>query len=82
MVSVRPEKIQVSLSPPAEAANCFEGRLLNLMYLGTHVHCTIELRSGDRVTVLQPNTSNFLPSADTPIFLSWQVQDCLALPVE
>ncbi|GAB4326445.1 MAG: ABC transporter ATP-binding protein [Leptolyngbyaceae cyanobacterium] len=82
MVSVRPEKIQVSLSPPAEAANCFEGRLLNLMYLGTHVHCTIELRSGDRVTVLQPNTSNPLPSADTPIFLSWQVQDCLALPVE
>ncbi|UIE37697.1 ABC transporter ATP-binding protein [Leptodesmis sichuanensis] len=82
MVSVRPEKIQVSLSPPAEVANCFEGRLLNLMYLGTHVHCTIELRSGDRVTVLQPNTSNLLPSTDTPIFLSWQVQDCLALPVE
>ncbi|MGQ9871904.1 ABC transporter ATP-binding protein [Leptodesmis sp.] len=82
MVSIRPEKIQVSLSPPAEAANCFEGRLLNVMYLGTHVHYTIELRSGDRVTVLQPNTSNSLPSADTPIFLSWQIQDCLALPVE
>lgn len=82
MVSVRPEKIQVSLSQPADTTNCFEGRLLNVMYLGTHVHYTIELLSGDRVTVMQPNTSTPLPSTDTPIFLCWEVHDCLALPVE
>lgn len=82
MVSIRPEKIQVDLSHPTDNTNCFEGRLLNVMYLGTHVHYTVELLSGDRVTVMQPNTSNSLPSPDTPIFLSWSVHDCLALPVE
>ncbi len=82
MVSVRPEKIQLHFSQPADTTNCFEGRLLNVMYLGTHVYYTVELRSGDRVTVMQPNTSSPIPSADTPIFLSWQLHDCLALPVE
>lgn len=82
MVSVRPEKIQVSFSQPADMTNCFEGRLLNVMYLGTHVYYTVGLLSGDRVTVMQPNTATSLPSADTPLFLSWLVQDCLALPVE
>lgn len=82
MISIRPEKIQISLAQPADTTNCFEGRLLNVMYLGTHVYYTVSLLSGDRVTVMQPNTSNSHPSADTPIFLSWQIQDCLALPVE
>jgi len=82
MVSIRPEKIQVGFSQPEDMTNCFEGRLLNVMYLGTHVHYTMELLSGDRLTVMQPNDSNPSLHTDTPIFLSWQVQDCLALPME
>jgi spermidine/putrescine transport system ATP-binding protein len=82
IVSIRPEKIRVSLSPPTENSNCFEGRLRNVMYLGTHVHYTIELLSGDRLTVMQPSISGPLPSPEAPIYLSWHVNDCLALPVE
>jgi spermidine/putrescine transport system ATP-binding protein len=82
VVSVRPEKIQVSLSPPSEQVNWFEGRLRNVMYLGTHVHCLIELTSGDRLTVLQPNILGNLPGAETPIYVAWAFSDCLALPTE
>jgi spermidine/putrescine transport system ATP-binding protein len=79
MVSVRPERIQVSLSPDDENRNCFEGRLLDVMYLGTHVHYVVQLGSGDRITVRQ-TTAVTVPNAETPIYLSWRAEDCLALP--
>lgn len=79
VVSLRPEKIYVSLYPPDVRVNCFEGRLRNVMYLGTHVYYVIELMSGDRVTVLQPNTAGSLPDPDTPIYTYWATTDCLAL---
>jgi spermidine/putrescine transport system ATP-binding protein len=78
VVSVRPEKIQVNLSPE-DSRNCFAGRLQDVMYLGTHVHYLVQLESGDRITVRQPNALN-VPSSDTPIYLSWGASDCLALP--
>lgn len=79
VVSVRPEKIQLSLSPPTSLLNCFEGRLQNVMYLGTHVHYIVELLSGDRLTVMLPNTPGDLPATDTPIYTHWQAADCLVL---
>jgi spermidine/putrescine transport system ATP-binding protein len=78
VVSVRPEKIQLSLLPPTDDTNAFEGRLQTVMYLGTHVYYVVELRSGDRLTVMQPNTC-VIPSQDTPIYVSWDAKDCLAL---
>lgn len=78
IVSVRPEKIQVSLTP-VENQNCLEGRLLDVMYLGTHVHFVVQTVSGDRITVRQP-TNLTVPTADTPLYLSWRAEDCLALP--
>ncbi|MBD2121208.1 ABC transporter ATP-binding protein [Trichocoleus sp. FACHB-262] len=79
VVSVRPEKIQVSLYTPSVSHNCFEGRLKHVMYLGTHVHYVVELLSGDRVTVMQPNTVGALPDPETPIYIYWPATDCLAL---
>ncbi|MBW4496445.1 MAG: ABC transporter ATP-binding protein [Oscillatoria princeps RMCB-10] len=79
VVSVRPEKIQLSLYPPSVPANCFEGRLKHVMYLGTHVHYVVELLSGDSLTVMQPNTVGSLPDTDTPIYASWAPADCIAL---
>jgi len=81
VVSIRPEKIQVSLSQPGDQVNWFEGHLRNVMYLGTHVHYLVELTSGDRLTVLQPNI-NPVPASDTPIYVYWAFADCLALPAE
>lgn len=77
MTSVRPEKIQLSLTP-VDANNCFEGRLQDVMYLGTHIHCLVQLQSGDRITVRQPTTSH-LPTANTPIYVHWNAADSLAL---
>jgi spermidine/putrescine transport system ATP-binding protein len=79
IVSVRPENIHVSPTPIDEQGNCFEGRLQDVMYLGTHVHYVVQLLSGDRLTVRQPSALS-VPSADTPIYLSWGAEGCLALP--
>ncbi|MCW5317707.1 polyamine ABC transporter ATP-binding protein [Nostoc sp. KVJ3] len=79
VVSVRPEKIQLSLYPPNLPANCFEGRLVNVMYLGTHVNYVVELTNGMSISVLQPNTLGSLPDRDTPIYAWWAENDCLAI---
>ncbi|MCP2727535.1 ABC transporter ATP-binding protein [Limnofasciculus baicalensis] len=79
VVIVRPEKIRLSLTPPESKINCFEGRLRNIMYLGTHVHFIVELLSGDRLTVMLPNTASKLPDPHTPVYAFWKPIDCLAL---
>jgi spermidine/putrescine transport system ATP-binding protein len=79
VVSIRPEKIRLSLSPPESKVNCFEGRLQHVMYLGTHVHYVVELLSGDRLTVMLPNITNKLPDPNTPVYARWAATDCLAL---
>ncbi len=80
VISVRPEKIKVGLTATNDnTTNCFEGRLQNVMYLGTHVHYLVQLQSGDWVTVRQPNALN-VPTPQTPLYLSWAAQDGLALP--
>lgn len=79
VVSVRPEKIQLSLHHPNLPTNCFEGRLLNLMYLGTHVIYVVELTNGVNIHVLQPNTFGSLPDPDTPVYAWWLESDCLAI---
>ncbi|MEA5515799.1 ABC transporter ATP-binding protein [Nodularia sp. UHCC 0506] len=79
VVSVRPEKIQLSLYQPGVSTNCFEGRLGNIMYLGTHVNYVVELANGVSINVLQPNTFGNLPDRDTPIHAWWTESDCIAL---
>ncbi|MGJ3253743.1 MAG: ABC transporter ATP-binding protein [Elainellaceae cyanobacterium] len=82
VVSIRPEKIQVSFEPPNESGiNCFEGRLTNIMYLGTHVHYMMELPSGDSLKILQPNKFSNLPELYTSVYAHWTADDCLALTV-
>jgi spermidine/putrescine transport system ATP-binding protein len=78
-VSIRPEKIRLSLSPPESKINCFEGRLQHVMYMGTHIHYVVELLSGDRLTVMLPNVTNKLPDPNTPVYARWAATDCLAL---
>ena len=79
VVSIRPEKIRLSLSPPETTINCFEGRLQHVMYLGTHVQYVVKLESGDRLTVMLPNVTNKLPDTNTPVYARWAPTDCLAL---
>jgi spermidine/putrescine transport system ATP-binding protein len=78
VVSVRPEKIQVSLDQPT-VTNCFKGQVKNVMYLGTHVHYLVELSSGDQLTVMQPNQLESTLDPQTPIYLYWAETDGLVI---
>jgi spermidine/putrescine transport system ATP-binding protein len=79
VVSIRPEKIQLSLYKPSLQTNCFEGRLVNIMYLGTHINYVVQLTNSTHINVLQPNTFGNLPDRETPIYAWWSESDCLAL---
>ncbi|MEO1400815.1 MAG: ABC transporter ATP-binding protein [Cyanobacteria bacterium J06635_1] len=78
-ISIRPEKIQLSSLGISTADNCFEGQVKHMMYLGTHVHCVIELVTGDCLTVLQPNHTEHRPDSQACVYVSWDAKDCRAL---
>lgn len=78
-VSVRPEKIQLSLYKPSIKNNCFTGKVIKTMYVGTHINYVVELNQFLRVNVRQPNTEGSLPNSDMPIYAWWSGADCLAL---
>jgi spermidine/putrescine transport system ATP-binding protein len=79
VVSVRPEKIQVSLDEPSTCTNCFAGQLKQVLYRGTHVHYIVELSTGDRVMVMQSNTVHRLTGAEHLVYIQWSAQDCQVL---
>lgn len=79
VVSIRPEKIKMSLQPQANHPNCFEGRLRNVMYKGTHAYYLVELLQGKMVTVMYPKASNNLPDPTTPVYVLWHPADCLVV---
>ncbi|MEM7725030.1 MAG: ABC transporter ATP-binding protein [Cyanobacteria bacterium P01_A01_bin.45] len=78
-VGIRPEKIQLSLYKPSVQNNCFEGKIRNIMYLGTHINYIVELAPGINITVRQSNTFGDFPSSNTHIYAWWEAKDCLAL---
>jgi len=82
VVSIRPEKIHLSVEAPAVTINCFQGQISHVMYLGTHIHCVVQLASGDRVTVLQPNRAGAAMASDDLVYVHWHRDDCLALQAE
>ncbi|MBD2230463.1 ABC transporter ATP-binding protein [Phormidium tenue] len=79
VVSVRPEKINLSLSAPTAANNCYQGHISHLMYLGTHLHCVVRLGSGETLMVRQPNRAESLVGVDTAVYVHWAADDCLVL---
>ncbi|WP_017300238.1 ABC transporter ATP-binding protein [Nodosilinea nodulosa] len=79
VVSVRPEKINLSLSAPGSEGNCYQGQVSHLMYLGTHLHCVVRLSSGEALTVRQPNRAEGALAVDTPVYVHWAAADCLVL---
>ncbi|MGF1525026.1 MAG: ABC transporter ATP-binding protein [Leptolyngbyaceae cyanobacterium] len=79
VVSVRPEKIHLSQDAPRNEGNCYSGYVKHMMYLGTHLHCVVQLQTGNCLTVMQPSRAEHQLTTDTPVFISWRPDDCLAL---
>ena len=82
MVNVRPEKIQLLRSQPEpnpnHPLNWYEGSIVEVMYLGTHINCVVKTRSGLSLIVRQPTTTDAL-TIPGPVYLAWKPQDCLAI---
>ncbi|MGB3402786.1 MAG: ABC transporter ATP-binding protein [Microcoleaceae cyanobacterium] len=79
VVSVRPEKMSLSLYPMGGKLNCLEGRLSNAMYLGTHIQYIVQLPSGGQVMVQQPAGTESIPDFETPIYICWEPSNCRVL---
>ncbi|ASC69401.1 ABC transporter protein [Halomicronema hongdechloris C2206] len=78
-LSVRPENIHLSPSPPDTDHNCYPGQVSHVMYLGTHVHCIVQLTNGAQLMALQPNRSGRWLRPQTPVYVRWSPADCLVL---
>lgn len=81
VVSIRPEKIHISQDAPRQRGNCYSGYVKHKMYMGTHVHCVVQIQTGDCLTVMQPSRADHQLTPDTPVFVHWQPDDCLVLAV-
>ena len=78
-LSLRPERI--ILNPKVETdMNIFEAEVLELIYLGDHIRCRMNICKNDDFIVKIPNdhTSNSLNKGDV-VTIGWQVTDCRAL---
>ncbi len=79
VLSVRPEKIHLSQDSPRDEVNCYSGYVKHIMYLGTHLHCVVQLQTGECLTVMQPNRGHHHLASDMSVYVSWRPDDCLAL---
>ena len=75
-ISIRPEKIHLmaqTAPPPPTHANHHQGEVQHTLYTGPHIHCIIELNTGEELRVLQPNHTAYRPG--TPVHVSWAAPD-------
>ncbi|MEA5462117.1 ABC transporter ATP-binding protein [Leptothoe sp. PORK10 BA2] len=80
-ISIRPEKIQLfaqaQTTPPGHQANQHQGEVKHTLYTGPHIHCIIELATGEQLRVLQPNHIRYQPG--DKVYVSWAATDCQVL---
>ena len=87
-ISIRPEKIYLSRRPAAPPAgsgsiphnppqNCYLGKVKHTLYTGPHIHCIIELTTGEQLRVLQPNHMQYQPNES--VYVSWAAADSQVL---
>jgi putative spermidine/putrescine transport system ATP-binding protein len=77
MLSVRPERILIG---DASAPNAMEARVVELIYLGDHIRCRMEVAGNDTFIVKVPNSHAHAAlnvGEVTPI--GWVTEDCRAL---
>ncbi len=77
MLSVRPERVLIG---DASAPNALEGKVVELIYLGDHIRCRMEVADNDQFIVKIPNShahAALKVGAVTPV--GWETDDCRAL---
>ena len=75
-LSIRPER--VSLSDRGD--NVVDARVCELIYLGDHIRCRLDVLGNDEFVVKVPNASDqTVPEVGGHTKISWSVEDCRAL---
>ena len=79
MLSVRPERCVVSTKKSAKMS-MLDARIEELIYLGDHIRCRMNVAGDDQFIVKVPNTSGKLGlEIGANLFVGWETDDCRAL---
>ena len=80
-LSLRPER--VILNPKKDdCANNFNAKIVELIYLGDHIRCRMNVCANDAFIVKVPNTQPNLTLAEgDDVKVGWHIEDCRALDV-
>lgn len=79
MLSIRPERVFIG----DHGENRFEGQVLELIYLGDHIRCRLEVAGNDEFIVKVPNAAGHKHlEVGEATSVSWMSEDCRALDSE
>ncbi|MEM9145463.1 MAG: ABC transporter ATP-binding protein [Pseudomonadota bacterium] len=77
MLSIRPERVIIG---DASAPNAMEGTVVELIYLGDHIRCRMEVAGHDQFIVKVPNShAHAALTVGQTAYVGWQTEDCRAL---
>ena len=78
-LSVRPERCVLS-SKKLSSLSMLDARIEELIYLGDHVRCRMNVAGEDQFIVKVPNTSGQLGfKIGAKLYVGWKTEDCRAL---
>ncbi|NDH49962.1 MAG: ABC transporter ATP-binding protein [Proteobacteria bacterium] len=79
MLSVRPERCVVS-AKKSSSMSMLDARIEELIYLGDHIRCRMNVAGDDQFIVKVPNTSGQLGlEIGANLYVGWKTEDCRAL---
>jgi putative spermidine/putrescine transport system ATP-binding protein len=79
LLSVRPERCIVT-PKKTRGMSALNGRIEELIYLGDHIRCRMNVAADDEFIVKVPNTSGQLGlQIGAEVFVGWETDDCRAL---
>ena len=78
-LSLRPERVMLN-PEPGECVNNFGAKIVELIYLGDHIRCRMNVCANDEFIVKVPNTQPNLTLAEgDDVKVGWHIEDCRAL---
>ena len=77
LLSIRPERVLID---DAEGPNNLQGRVLELIYLGDHIRCRMEVGGKEDFIVKVPNNhAHAVLQVGATASVGWFTEDCRAL---
>ncbi|MEM1383438.1 MAG: ABC transporter ATP-binding protein [Pseudomonadota bacterium] len=77
MLSIRPERVIIGAE---DAPNALQGRVVELIYLGDHIRCRMDVAGNDDFIVKVPNNhAHAVLQVGENTSVAWMTEDCRAL---